>query len=203
MHHGCMYVCINKCIQTGARRITRQARRQATGKQMPCRRVSGAPAHPYHGVVCRPAGISVTVAELGPRRCHAASKMPRVGDLVGLESSIVFSFRLSQLAQGRQRAAQVEVRHGSAYTRVLSSSIHPRTQPDNPTTNTCSQSHRRPNYTNTKSKGTNRNFTSFNKILFTSIASSSVCNFCKLYMNTQLVSIFLILLKMIKPNDLL
>ena len=47
------------------------------------------------------------------------------------------------------------------------------TQPDNWTTNTCSQIHRRPNYTNTKSKSTSRNYTSINKRLFTSIASSS------------------------------
>ena len=41
------------------------------------------------------------------------------------------------------------------------------------TANVCSQSHRKPNYTNTKSKRTNRNYTSINKRLFTSIASSS------------------------------
>ena len=34
------------------------------------------------------------------------------------------------------------------------------------------KSHRRPNYTNTKSKSTNRNYKSINKRLFTSIASS-------------------------------
>ena len=46
-------------------------------------------------------------------------------------------------------------------------------QRDNKATNTCSQSHRRPNYTNAKSKSTNRKYTSINKRLFTPIASSS------------------------------
>ena len=46
-------------------------------------------------------------------------------------------------------------------------------QPDNRATNTCSKSHRRPNYTNAKSKSTDRNYKSITKRLFKSIASSS------------------------------
>ena len=46
-------------------------------------------------------------------------------------------------------------------------------QPDNRATNTCSKSHRRPNYTNAKSKSTDRNHTSITKRLFKSIVSSS------------------------------
>ena len=44
---------------------------------------------------------------------------------------------------------------------------------DNQTTKTCSQNNRRSNYTNTKSKSTNRNYTSINKRIFTSIVSSN------------------------------
>ena len=55
----------------------------------------------------------------------------------------------------------------------------------------------------TKSKSTNINFKSFNKVLFTSVASTSIYNLCKMHMNTQLVSIILILLQIIKSNDLL
>ena len=44
---------------------------------------------------------------------------------------------------------------------------------DNQTTKTCSQNNRRSNYTDTKSKSTNRNYTSINKRIFTTIASSS------------------------------
>ena len=47
------------------------------------------------------------------------------------------------------------------------------TQPDNQTTNTWNQSRRKPNYANTKSKSTNRNYSSINKSLFTSIASNN------------------------------
>ena len=38
---------------------------------------------------------------------------------------------------------------------------------------TCNRSHRRPNYTNSKSKSTNRNYASITRRLFTSIATSS------------------------------